>query len=91
MDSNTVGTLIFIVIVAVIVSFALGYFYACTRLHNRMIDAEIKLAEAKVNTIRQMQNIRAVGMKEEDLPKELKEMLDNIFKEEENNEKSKKD
>lgn len=91
MDNNTVGILIFIIIISVLVSFALGYYYAMNKTENRFLNAQIKITEAKMNTIKNMERLKTIEVKEEDLPKGLKQMLDNIFKEEENNEKSKKD
>ena len=92
MDNNTVGILIFIVIIAVLISFALGYYYAMNRTENRFFNAQIKLTEAKINTMKQLENLKVIDVRQREMPKELREMLDNIMKEiEEEDEKSKKD
>lgn len=86
MDSNTVGTLIFIVIVAIIFSFLLGYFFACTRLHNKMINAEIKFVESKAKAFKNLE-MQTKVIKQEEMPKELREMLNSIIEDIENEEK----
>lgn len=90
MDNNTFWIIFILFIIAIITVFILGYFYAMSKTENRMINMQIKMAEAKLNTIKQMQNIKAIEVKEEDLPKEIKSFLEFLDKEEEN-EKSKKD
>lgn len=86
MDSNTVGTLIFIIIVAIIFSFLLGYFFACTRLHNKMINAEIKFVESKTKAFKDLE-MQTKVLKEEDIPEELRGILNNIIEDIENEEK----
>lgn len=82
MDNNTVFILIFIVVIAVIFSFALGYLFACNRLSNKMINAEIKFVESKTKILN---DTKARIIKEDEIPEELREIFNNIIEELEEN------
>ena len=91
MDSNTVGTLIFIIIVAIIFSFLLGYFFARTRAENRFFNAQTKLTKMRMDMLfnekENLKNIKAVNVKMNDEEiKEFLKFLDNVAKEEEEEE-----
>lgn len=51
MESNTTGLIIFLVILVVLISFCLGYFFARTRAENRFLNAQTKLAKMKMDMI----------------------------------------
>ena len=89
MDNNTVGTLIFIVIVAIIISFLLGYFFACTRLHNKMINAEIKFAESKAKAFENLE-MQTKVIRQDEMPEELREMLNSMIEDIEKEERNEK-
>lgn len=89
MDNNTVGTLIFIVIVAIIISFLLGYFFACTRLDNKRINAEIKFIESKAKAFKNLE-MQTKVIRQDEMPEELREMLNSIIEDIEKEEKNEK-
>lgn len=86
METNIRILITFLMIILIILSFGLGYFFARTRAENRFFNAQTKLAKMRmdmlVNEKENFKNIKAVKMNDEEMKNFLK-FLDNVAKEEE--------
>ena len=73
-------------IVLIILSFLLGYFFARTKSETRFLNAQAKLAKTRLemlfNEKEDLKNIKAVKMNDEEM-KDFLKFLDNVAKEEE--------
>ena len=73
-------------IVLIILSFSLGYFFARTRSETRFLNAQAKLAKTRLemlfNEKESLKNIKAVKMNDDEM-KEFLKFLENVDKEEE--------
>ena len=73
-------------IVLIILSFLLGYYFARTRSETRFLNAQAKLAKTRLemlfNEKEDLKNIKAVKMNDEEM-KDFLKFLDNVAKEEE--------
>ena len=89
METNIRILITFLMIVLIILSFGLGYFFARTRAENRFFNAQTKLAKMRMDMLfnekENFKNIKSVKMDEEEMEKFLN-FLDNVAKEEEEEE-----
>lgn len=82
-------------IVLIILSFLLGYFFARTRSETRFLNAQAKLAKTRLEMLfkekENLKNIKAVNVKMDDEEmKDFLNFLENMTKEEEETEKNEK-
>lgn len=89
METNIRILITFLMVVLIILSFGLGYFFARTRAENRFFNAQTKLAKMRMDMLfnekENFKNIKSVKMDEEEMEKFLN-FLDNVAKEEEEEE-----
>ena len=95
METNIRILISFLMIVLIILSFSLGYFFARTRSETRFLNAQVKLAKARLemlfNEKENLKNIKAVNVKMDDEEiKDFLNFLENMKKEEEENYKNEK-
>lgn len=88
METNIRILISFLMIVLVILSFLLGYFFARTRSETRFLNAQAKLAKTRLemlfNEKENLKNIKAVNVKMDDEEmKDFLNFLENMTKEEE--------
>lgn len=86
METNIRILISFLMIVLIILSFLLGYFFARTRSETRFLNAQAKLAKTRLemlfNEKENLKNIKAVKMDDEEM-KNFLNFLENMTKEEE--------
>lgn len=90
METNIRILISFLMIVLVILSFLLGYFFARTRSETRFLNAQAKLAKTRLEMLfkekENLKNIKAVNVKMDDEEmKDFLNFLENMTKEEEEN------
>lgn len=88
METNIRILISFLMIVLIILSFLLGYFFARTRSETRFLNAQAKLAKTRLemlfNEKENLKNIKAVNVKMNDEEmKDFLNFLENMTKEEE--------
>lgn len=88
METNIRILISFLMIVLIILSFLLGYFFARTRSETRFLNAQAKLAKTRLemlfNEKENLKNIKAVNVKMDDEEmKDFLNFLENMTKEEE--------
>lgn len=88
METNIRILISFLMIVLIILSFLLGYFFARTRSETRFLNAQAKLAKTRLEMLfkekEDLKNIKAVNVKMNDEEmKDFLKFLDNVAKEEE--------
>ena len=87
METNIRILISFLMIVLIILSFLLGYFFARTRSETRFLNAQAKLAKTRLEMLfkekENLKNIKAVNVKMDDEEiKDFLKFLDNVAKEE---------
>ena len=89
METNIRILITFLMIILIILSFGLGYFFARTRSETRFLNAQAKLAKMRMDMLfnekENFKNIKAVKMNDEEM-KDFLKFLDNVAKEEEEEE-----
>ena len=95
METNIRILISFLMIVLIILSFLLGYFFARTRSETRFLNAQAKLAKTRLEMLfkekENLKNIKAVNVKMDDEEmKDFLNFLENMTKEEEETEKNEK-
>lgn len=84
MISNVDFIITFLCILLCILSFSLGYYFACTRAENRFYN---NIAKAVRNREREIKSIKAIKMDENNIPPDFIKMLEEITKEQDKKEK----